>query len=131
MNIQMIGSAKFCTASRTVRMPERANISGASMPAIPSGTHSVIHQTTIQNIVPRANCGANVGRELSAAAFAMLLGTGIKMVATNSKGPTMSPMFSFLESQLPALLSLDRIFTPHYRRDHHHNKLLYHRLQII
>ena len=75
----MIGSAaKFCKASRMVRIPERANMRGAIMPVIPSGTHSVIHQTTIQNIVPRANCGANVGRELSIAAFAMLVGTGIK-----------------------------------------------------
>jgi hypothetical protein len=98
MNIQIIGSAKFSTASCIVRIPETANMSGASMPVIPSGTHSVTHQTTIQNIVPRANCGANVGRELSIAAFAMLVGTGIKIVATNSKGPTISPIFSFLEN---------------------------------
>jgi hypothetical protein len=73
-------------------------MSGAIMPVIPSGTHSVTHQTTIHNIVPRANCGANVGRELSIAAFAILVGTGIKIVATNSKGPTISPIFSFLEN---------------------------------
>jgi hypothetical protein len=113
MNIQMIGSAKFRNASCIVRMPEIANMIGASIPVIPSGTHSVIHHTTIQSIVPRANCGANVGTELSTAAFAMLLGTGVKIMATNSKGRTMSPMFSFLDSQLP-LLSLDRNFTPYH-----------------
>jgi hypothetical protein len=121
-----MGSAKFCTASCIVRTPERAKTSGASMPVIPRGTHSVIHQTTIQNIVPRANCGANVGRELSIAAFAMLVGTGIKIVATNSKGPTISPMFSFLENQLPLLLSPDRSPTLY-----HHVILFYHELSII
>src|SRR5918995_4092444 len=110
MNIQIIGSAKFSTASCIVRIPEIVNMSGASIPVIPSGTHSVTHQITIQSIVPRANCGANVGRDLSIAAFAMLVGTGIKIVATNSKGPTISPMFSFLDNQLH-VLSLDISYT--------------------
>jgi hypothetical protein len=101
-------------------------MSGASIPVIPSGTHSVTHQTTIHNIVPRANCGANVGRELSIAAFAMLVGTGIKIVATNSKGPTISPTFSFLENQLPLLLSTDKCPTLY-----HHVTLFYHEISII
>jgi hypothetical protein len=96
------------------------------MPVIPRGTHSVTHQTTIQNIVPRANCGANVGRKLSIAAFAMLVGTGIKIVATNSKGPAISPMFSFLENQLPLLLSPDTSPTLY-----HHVILFYHEPSII
>jgi len=41
---------------------------------------------------------------------AVKLATGVKIVATNNKGPTMSPMFSFLESHLP-LSSVDMSFT--------------------
>ncbi len=126
MNIQMIGSANLSRASCTVRMPEIVNITGASMPVIPNGTHSVTHQTTIHNIVPRASCGENAGTDLFNAALAMLSGRGIRIVATNSKGPTISPMFSFLENQFPLLLSRDRSPTLF-----HHVILFYHELSII
>jgi hypothetical protein len=85
------------------RIPLITKIKGAKRPVMPNGMHYVIHQTSIQIVVPSAIWGKSKGKELGFDNVTpiMLCGVGImKTITINNSGPKTRPIFSFFLLEL-------------------------------
>ena len=92
-----------------LRIPLITKINGAKTPVMPNGMHSVIHQTSIQIVVPSAICGESKGKELGFdnATLIMLCGVGItKTITINNNGPKIRPIFSFFLLELKVFFDI-------------------------